>query len=227
MLRRGIQHGLALPFTELMAHPSVEGREWLLHLDRPAIIACNHVSHADIQLILYALPDAVRDRTVVAAAADYWYQRPWSGRVVSVWLNTFPFTRTGAAHEVLHQASMLLRSGWHLVLFPEGTRSRDGAMQPFQRGVGHLALETGVPVVPMQLSGTHRIMPKGQPIPLPAPASIRIGKPLWPSRGEGSRRFTARIEDAVRKLGAGTDAEVRGSWIERWRASAPVVSRRR
>ncbi|MFZ0217278.1 MAG: lysophospholipid acyltransferase family protein [Candidatus Dormiibacterota bacterium] len=227
-LRRGIQHGLSLPFTELMAHPTVEGREWLHALDRPAIIASNHVSHADIQLILFALPDAVRDRTVVAAAADYWYKRPWGGRAVSLWLNTFPFTRTGGAQEVLHHASMLLKSGWHLVMFPEGTRSLDGGLQPFQRGVGHLAQQTGAPVIPMYVAGTHRIMPKGQAIPLPGPASVRIGRALLPGRDEGSRRFTERIEHAVRELAEGSqDPEVRGTWIERWRALAPPQSRRR
>jgi 1-acyl-sn-glycerol-3-phosphate acyltransferase len=123
---------------------------------------------------------------------------------------------------------MLLKSGWHLVMFPEGTRSLDGGLQPFQRGVGHLAQQTGAPVIPMHVAGTHRIMPKGQAIPLPGPASVRIGRALLPARGEGSRRFTERIEHAVRELAEGSqDPEVRGTWIERWRALAPPQSRRR
>ncbi|MBO0702446.1 MAG: 1-acyl-sn-glycerol-3-phosphate acyltransferase [Candidatus Dormibacteraeota bacterium] len=227
-IRRGIQHGLALPFTRAMAHPRVSGREWLQHLDRPALIASNHVSHADLQLLLYALPDEVRDRTVVGAAADYWYKRPWRGRIVSLWLNTFPFTRTGGAQGVLHNATMLVKSGWHLVLFPEGTRSVTGELQPFQRGIGHLAQETGAPVIPMYIGGSHRIMPKGQAVPLPAPAWVRIGRPLVMERGEGSRAFTARVEDAVRQLSLEEPSEAaRGSWIDRWRASAPVESKRR
>src|SRR6267143_1527505 len=63
-----IQRGLLLPFTEVMAHPKVEGREWVTDLERPVIFAANHSSHADTSLILHALSDRARDRTVVAAA---------------------------------------------------------------------------------------------------------------------------------------------------------------
>lgn len=217
-----VQRGLALPFTRLMANPTVVGGEWVEDLERPAILASNHVSHADTQLLLYALSDRTRERTVVAAAADYWYRRPWLGRAVGLWLNTFPFSRTGGAQGVLHSSSQLLRSGWNLLVYPEGTRSADGRLGEFKPGVGHLATETRSPVVPMHVRGSHRIMPKGARLPVPAPVTIRIGKPLAPGPGEGSRAFTARIESAVRELGrAGDDPQVVGTWIERWRAGAP------
>jgi hypothetical protein len=65
-------------------------------------------------------------------------------------------------------------------------------------------------------------MPKGQRYPLPAPVKIRIGRPLEPRRGETSRAFTTRVENAVRGLGAGSeDAALTGSWIDRWRATSP------
>src|ERR1700704_2535995 len=124
-----IQRGLLLPFTEAMAHPKVEGREWVRDLDRPVIFAANHSSHADTSLILHALGDRARDRTVVAAAADYWFKRPMLGNLVSLFLNTFPFSRTGGAQAQLHSSSQLLKSGWNLVLFPEGSRSPDRRIQ--------------------------------------------------------------------------------------------------
>jgi 1-acyl-sn-glycerol-3-phosphate acyltransferase len=217
-----IQRGLSLPFTRVMTDPQVEGREWLRELDRPAILASNHVSHADTQILLYALPDRARERTVVAAAADYWYRRPWLGRVVGLWLNTFPFSRTGGAREVLHSASELLKSGWNLLYYAEGTRSADGRMGHFQPGLGHLANQTRSPVVPMHIKGSHRVMPKGRAFPLPGPVAVRIGKPLALNPGEDSRAFTARVEHSVRQLGSGTeDPAVVGSWIERWNASRP------
>ena len=65
-------------------------------------------------------------------------------------------------------------------------------------------------------------MPKGQKLPLPAPVTIRIGRPMSVARGETSRAFTKRVEDAVRDLGSGSEeAALVGSWIERWRATAP------
>jgi 1-acyl-sn-glycerol-3-phosphate acyltransferase len=219
-IRYLIQHGLLLPFTEAMSHPKVEGREWVKELDRPVIFAANHSSHADTPLILHALTDTARDRTVVAAAADYWFKRPLMGNIVSLFLNTFPFSRTGGAQGQLHASSTLLKSGWNLVLFPEGSRSQDGRIHEFKPGVGHLANETRTPVVPVHIRGAQRIMPKGQKLPLPAPARVRIGKPMTPKPGEGSREFTTRVEKAVRTLAETPKSEdLQGTWIERWRAS--------
>ena len=165
-LRYLIQRGLLLPFTRAMAHPKIEGREWVNDLERPVIFAANHSSHADTSLILYGLSDRARESTVVAAAADYWFKRPLLGNVVSLFLNTFPFSRTGGAQAQLHSSSQLLKSGWNLVLFPEGSRSPDGRIHEFKAGVGHLANETGTPVVPLHIRGAHQIMPKGQKVPL-------------------------------------------------------------
>ena len=207
-----LQRGVLMPFTEVMSHPKVEGQDLVRDLDRPVIFAANHSSHADTSLILHALPDRTREQTVVAAAADYWFKRPLLGNLVSLFLNTFPFSRTGGAQAQLHASSRLLKSGWNLVLFPEGSRSTDGRIQEFKPGVGHLANETG----------TQRIMPKGQKLPLPGPARVRIGKPMTPNKGEGSREFTARVEQAVKQLSNDErQQDLQGSWIERWNASKP------
>jgi 1-acyl-sn-glycerol-3-phosphate acyltransferase len=221
-IRYLIQRGLLLPFTEAMAHPKVEGREWVRELERPVIFAANHSSHADTSLILHALTDRARDRTVVAAAADYWFKRPLLGNIVSLFLNTFPFSRTGGAQAQLHSSSQLLKSGWNLVLFPEGSRSPDGRIHEFKPGVGHLANETGTPVVPMHIRGAYQVMPRGQKLPLPGPIRVRIGKPMSPQPKEGSREFTARVEKAVRTLaGEPKQPELQGTWIERWKLSKP------
>ncbi|MGH7903680.1 MAG: lysophospholipid acyltransferase family protein [Candidatus Dormibacteraceae bacterium] len=222
LFRRLIQRGLLMPFTEAMTHPQVEGREWLRGFERPVILASNHNSHADTPLLLDALPDRVRDRTVVAAAEDYFYSRPAIGHAVSLWLNTFPFSRTGGAQAVLHSSSQLLRSGWNLLVYPEGTRSPDGRIQEFKAGVGHLAAESRAPVVPIHVGGSRRVQAKGRSLPLPAPVRIRVGKPLTVRRGEGARAFTARIEHAVRDLAEAEPGDgVRGTWIERWQAMSP------
>lgn len=221
-LRYFIQRALLLPFTEAMVHPKVEGREWVRELKRPVIFAANHSSHADTSLVLHSLTDQARDRTVVAAAADYWFKHPILGNVVSLFLNTFPFSRTGGAQAQLHNSSQLLKAGWNLVLFPEGSRSADGRMQEFKPGVGYLAKETGTPVVPMHIRGAFQVMPRGQKLPLPGPVRVRIGKPMMHEPKEGSREFTARIEKAVRDLSAEEkQSDLQGTWIERWQASRP------
>ena len=221
-IRYLIQQALLLPFTEAMVHPRVEGREWVRELTRPVIFAANHSSHADTSLILYSLTDQARDRTVVAAAADYWFKRPLLGNIVSLFLNTFPFSRTGGAQGQLHSSSQLLKSGWNLVLFPEGSRSPDGRIQEFKPGVGFLAKETGTPVVPLHIQGAFQVMPRHQRIPLPGKVRVRIGKPMAPADKEGTREFTARVESAVRTLAREQrQPDVQGTWIERWQASRP------
>jgi 1-acyl-sn-glycerol-3-phosphate acyltransferase len=221
-IRYLIQRALLLPFTEAMVHPKVEGREWVRELKRPAIFAANHSSHADTSLILYSLTDKARDRTVVAAAADYWFKRPILGNVVSLFLNTFPFSRTGGAQGQLHSSSRLLKSGWNLVLFPEGSRSTDGRIQDFKPGVAFLARETGTPVVPLHIQGAFQVMPRHQPLPVPGKVRVRIGKPMTPGPKEDTRDFTARVEKAVRTLAAQPEQpDLQGTWIERWKASKP------
>jgi len=198
-IRYLIQRVLLLPFTEAMVHPKIEGREWVRELERPVIFAANHSSHADTSLILHSLTDTARDRTVVAAAADYWFKHPILGNIVSLFLNTFPFSRTGGAQAQLHSSSQLLKSGWNLVLFPEGSRSPDGRIQEFKQ-----------------------VMPRGQKLPLPGPVRVRIGKPMTVQAAEGSREFTARVEKAVRTLAAEKrQPDIQGTWVERWKASKP------
>jgi 1-acyl-sn-glycerol-3-phosphate acyltransferase len=222
VLRLLIQRGLMMPFNEVMTHPVIEGREWMKDLERPAILAANHSSHADTPLLLHAFGDEARERTVVAAAADYWYERPLLANLVGLVYNTFPFSRTGGPQAVLHASSQLLKSGWNLLLYPEGTRSQDGGIQEFKPGVGYLATQTGSPVIPIHVRGSRRVMPKGSRLPRPGPVRIRIGKPLLPARGEGSKAFAARVEGAVRGLAVERrDEELSGSWIERWRATRP------
>lgn len=217
-----IQRALLLPFTEAMVHPKVEGREFVRDLERPVIFAANHSSHADTSLILHALTDSARDRTVVAAAADYWFKHPLLGNIVSLFLNTFPFSRTGGAQGQLHSSSNLLKSGWNLVLFPEGSRSPDGRIQEFKPGVGFLAKETGTPVVPVHIQGAFQVMPRHQRVPLPGNIRVRLGKPMTVEPKEGTREFTARVEKAVRSLSAEErQPDIQGTWIERWRASKP------
>ena len=139
----------------------------------------------------------------------------------------FFFARSGGPQEVLNRSSQLLKSGWNLLVFPEGTRSDTGVLQEFKPGIGHLATENRVDVIPMHVRGAHRIMPKGRNLPLPAAATVRIGKPLKVGEGETSRSFAERVEKAVHQLADGTESkEVAGSWIDRWQATEPRRTRR-
>jgi 1-acyl-sn-glycerol-3-phosphate acyltransferase len=87
-----------------------------------------------------------------------------------------------------------------MLIFPEGGRSPDGWGQPFRGGAAYLALRCGVPVVPVHLQGTGRILRKGRRLPRPATARVTFGAPLRPEPDQDARRFAAAIERAVAEL---------------------------
>lgn len=143
----------------------------------PFILAANHQSHLDSAAILSALKRKARDIHVLGAK-DYFFDSPLKGWLVATFLNVLPFDRYGDFVRSLGLSQRAIQLGRSLLIFPEGTRSRTGEIQPFKPGLGFLALELGVPVVPVYIEGTYRAMPKGQRFPKPAPIRVHFGKPI-------------------------------------------------
>lgn len=149
------------------------------------VVVANHSSHADTAALLAAL-DA-RHTPAIAAAADYWFASPWRRRICRRLAAGFPVRRTGGGMGDLLAMTGELRSGRAVVLFPEGTRGGDGVPGSFHRGALVLASEAGVPVVPVGITGTDRLLPKHGRL-RPAPVRVRIGAPLHPSVGPDRAR---------------------------------------
>ncbi len=168
--------------------------------DTPVIIVSNHTSHLDAPMLLCALPGRVRARTAVTAAADYFFDSVWRGASSALAFATVPIDRSGGAPSSTPMD--LLRDGWNLVIFPEGTRSRDGARGRFRLGAAYLAINAGVPVVPVGVRGAFAAMPRGRSWPLPGrpQVTVRFGRPLRPLPGEDVRTFTARLAAEVDRL---------------------------
>ena len=159
--RRGFQNGVSAPITRLVARPTIYGDEHLGSLNGPVIFAANHTSHLDTGIVLAALPERFRDKCVVAAAADYFFDRPWKAVLSSLLLGAIPVERGRVNRQSADIAAELLGSGWSLVIFPEGGRSTDGWGQEFRGGAAYLAKRCSVPVVPIHLKGVRPIFPKG------------------------------------------------------------------
>lgn len=174
--------------------------EWQRLLAAPAIFAPNHSSQLDSPAVLAALPGRIRRRVAVAAAEDYFFARGWLGLAVSVFLNAFPFSRTGAVRPTLEWCGRLVDGGWSLLVFPEGTRSLNGEIAPFRSGIGLMALELGVPVVPVRVRGTYESLPKGQFWPRAGRISVSFGAPLRFPPGTSYEEAARGIEAAVRGL---------------------------
>ncbi len=141
----------------------------------PCVIVANHGSHADTAALLAALPAA--RRPAVAAAADYWFRGGLRRRLCQALCGAFPVRRTGGGSADLAAAARLLAAGRDVIVYPEGTRSRDGEIGEFHRGGARLALAAGVPLVPVGINGTRALLPPGGG-GRRALVTVRIGAPV-------------------------------------------------
>jgi long-chain acyl-CoA synthetase len=200
-LRDGLQRVLLFPVHRLVARPFVvEGRDAADGITGPVLIVANHCSHLDTPSILRALPWRIRRRTAVAAAADYFYRSRPIGSLATLILGTFPFVREGAVRSSLERCGEFADDGWSVLIYPEGTRSPSGATAPFRSGIGLLATQLSVPIVPIGVIGTHRAWPKGQRLPRPGPVTVRIGAPVTVRPDADPAEPVERLERAVAAL---------------------------
>jgi long-chain acyl-CoA synthetase len=178
-VRALLQAALLFPAHRVVCTPfRVAGLEGLSDVASPVLLVANHSSHLDTPSILRALPRRLRARVAVAAAADYFFRTPALRLATPLLLNGFPFSREGAVRSSLEHCGDLVDAGWSVLVYPEGTRSLTGALQPFRRGSGLLATGLRVPIVPIGLQGTHAILPKGARWPRRGPVTVRFGRPL-------------------------------------------------
>jgi len=175
MLRETILQFVLGPLMDLYTRPRVYGRELFDRLGHPVVFVANHSSHLDTPTILRALPLRWRQRTAVAAAADYFYTKRAVARMVALTFNTVPLARHGGGvgNGSTEHVDCLIDQRWNLLMFPEGTRSRDGRLGKMRSGAAAIAQLHDIPIVPIYVKGTYDAMPPGQ---------------SWPKR----RRFLAR-----------------------------------
>lgn len=180
------------------------------------VVVANHSSHADTAALLASL-DA-RHTPAIGAAADYWFASPWRRRICRRLAAGFPVRRSGGGMDDLLSMADELRSGRAVVLFPEGTRGKDGELGSFHRGALVLAERAGVPVVPVGIAGTDRLLPKHGRL-RSALVRVSIGDPLPSTTGPREAR------DAVVALHARTVAEPLKDSATRRRVASVVTSR--
>jgi 1-acyl-sn-glycerol-3-phosphate acyltransferase len=193
--------GLALgPLIERYTHPKVLGVHHLTDLDHPVLFVANHSSHIDTPLLLRALPGRWRSHTVVMAAADYFYKSHFKALAVTLAVGTVPVERRGLDKRSADRMNWLLQERWNILMYPEGTRSRDGRLGRFRTGAAYLAVTHQLPVVPIYLHGTYLAMPRGVRWPRPHPVEVHIGAPIRPDPGEDHRGLTERMQSAVARM---------------------------
>lgn len=190
----------------------IYGEDNLADIRGPVIFYSNHSSHLDATLILSCLPDRWQRRTAVGAARDYFFDVWWRQAFTALVYGAFPIDRAKGGQGAIDKARELVREGWSIVVFPEGTRSNDGHMQRFRHGTSRLALELGVSVVPIALVGAFQAMPRGAFWPRAGrpPVTVRFGRELVPEPGEPHQQLSLRMQQAVAQL----FDEERTTWFE-------------
>ncbi|MGE5197634.1 MAG: AMP-binding protein [Deltaproteobacteria bacterium] len=146
------------------------------------IIAANHTSLLDFPLILTSLPFNKMKNVFAPAAKDFFYSRKYRKAAVELLFNTFPFERMGDFLKGLRICEALIKNNRSIILFPEGTRVMEDNLQSFKPGLGSLALNLSVPVLPVYIEGAFKAMPKGKVLPLPEKINIHFGKVINPNQ---------------------------------------------
>ncbi len=144
------------------------------------LVAANHASHLDVGLVKIALGQE-GGKLASLAARDYFFDNPWKRAWFGNFTNLVPIQRRGSLKESLQTAVRTLEYGYHLLIFPEGTRSPDGTLQEFKPAIAYLSFAAGADILPVYLEGTHEAMPKGSFLPDPRKRRkliVRIGPVL-------------------------------------------------
>jgi long-chain acyl-CoA synthetase len=214
-LRLAIYYALAWPATYLLAAPRMRGRENLRGLQGPVLVVSNHVTYLDIAWILPALPARFRNRLAAAMGGERLarMRRP-SGSLnlferfmerlryflaVSLF-NVFPLPQQSGFLRSFAFAGDLADRGWNVLVFPEGKTTEDGNMMPFRSGIGLLAKQLNIPVVPIFLHGLFDLKQKHQILTRPGHVRATIGAPVRFIDGQDAGEITRELERRSRGL---------------------------
>ena len=140
--------------------------------DGPAILAPNHRANIDPPYL-----SLITSRPITYMAKEELFKVPLFGGFIRR-LGAFPVRRGAADRAALRQAIAHLKEGHLVIIFPEGTRSEDGRLKEAEKGFALIARQTDVPIIPIAIDGTEKILPKGAKWPQRGPTTIKIGLPI-------------------------------------------------
>ena len=214
-LRVAVHYLLIRPAIVLLGWPRIMGREHLHGVHGPLLVVSNHVGDVDGGFILTALPARLRHRLATATGGEALEalrtpaeERGFFGRMfdrvqwmlgVSL-LNLFPLPREAGFRRSFAYAGEAVDRGYSVLVFPEGRHTTDGKMCPFRAGIGLLAGNLGIPVLPMRIDGLFEVKNAGWRFAAPWKISVRIGDPMKFMAGTDPQQIAAELQRAVERL---------------------------
>src|SRR6185437_9762571 len=186
-------HLVTLPYIMVMARPKVIGRERLRGFAGPALIVSNHISQIDIGFLMAALPMRLRNHLAVAMQGELlrsmrhppkemFFLRRWREQVryalIATFFNVFSLPQRAKYRESFRFAGEMADKGYNVVIFPEGKRTETGEMSSFRSGIGLLATQLNLPVIPMRIDGLFPFKIAKKHYAAPGAVQVRIGDPV-------------------------------------------------
>jgi long-chain acyl-CoA synthetase len=165
-----------------------------LPLRGPYLVTPNHLSNADAFLLAAAMPSAVGSQAFYLGDTKF-FGGPVSSTIAK-YIQVIPVDMESKLYNALQLSAHVLRQGKVLCVFPEGSRSRDGNIKDFKKGVAIMAKELNIPMVPVAITGTFEMMRPGQLYPRPAKVSVTFGTPIVPG-GQAYEEITKRLYGGV------------------------------
>ena len=206
---------IVLPFTRFMGWPIIKGKEHLRKVRGPLVFICNHVAMVDHALVLLALPSRLRNRMAIAMDGEQlraWLHPPAGtpglARLLGLlkyvfvvfFFNVFSMPQKSGFRRSFMFAGEMMDQGSSLLVFPEGLRTKHGAMNPFMPGTGLLIQKLGVPVVPMRIYGLWDLKKADRHFAWPGEISLIIGEPVTYSPQQDPQAIAADLAKHVREL---------------------------
>ena len=203
------------PATLIMAKPTLIGRERLRTQRLPLLFISNHVTYIDAGLLMFAMLARYRDKLAIAMQGELLAEmldppKPMNVfrraiEVLSYWLVTalfdvFPLPQRSGFRESFAFAGELIDRGHSVLVFPEGRRTADGKMSPFRSGIGILAHQLGVPVVPMRIDGLFPLKAEARHFASRGEIKVIVGEPVQFSETMSEEEIATDLENRVKSL---------------------------
>ena len=210
-----VYHAVTLPYIMVMARPRVVGRDRLKDFRGPALIISNHIAQIDIGFLMAALPMRLRNQLGVAMQGEklramryppknwpflkrWWEQLQYA--LTAAFFNVFSLPQRSKYRESFRFAGELADKGYSVVIFPEGRRTETGEMSPFRSGIGLLATQLNLPIIPMRIDGLFQFKIAKKHYAPPHAVQVRIGDPVRFEPTADPEEIAKELQRIVEKL---------------------------